>query len=122
MESENWYQYLPAERPGEGISDEAGSEPAEEGEEGGEGAGLVIQGDVEEGIEEGGEEAPVEDQHRGKEPYGGQEGWGEVQDHLAREEDRPHEERVDRHVHGVAVVRAVEREVLLQIQQTHCCS
>lgn len=49
----------------------------------------------------------------------GEKGRGEVEKDEGGEENGPNEEDVDGYVHGVAVVRAVEREVLLQIQHPH---
>lgn len=103
---------LPGEWKGEGIGDKTGSDPAEESEKSSERTSLYIQSHVEEGVEDGGEEAPIENEHWGKEAYG-EKGGGEVEDHLGGEEDGPNKEDVDGHVDGVTVIRAIEGKVLL---------
>ena len=97
--------YLPPNGETEAGSEGAAGGPAEVAEEGGERAGAAV------------EEEVVGRVDRGADAGGVHGGGGEVEEHERREEDGPDEDLVDAHVDGVAVVRAVEGVVPLQVQE-----
>ena len=90
-----------AEAGGEG----AAGGPAEEAEEGREHDGATVEEELVGAVDRGGDAGGVRE-------------WGgEVEQQEHGEEDGPDEELVDAHVDGVAVVRAVEGVVPLQVQE-----
>ena len=90
-----------AEAGGEG----AAGGPAEEAEEGRERDGAAVEEELVGAVDRGGDAGGVRE-------------WGgEVEQQERGEEDGPDEELVDAHVDGVAVVRAVEGVVPLQVQE-----
>lgn len=100
-----WSPYLPSDGEAESGGEGPAGGPAEEAEEGGERAGAAIEEEV---------VGPVD---RGADAGGVRERGGEVEQQERSEEDGPDEELVDADVDGVAVVRAVEGVVPLQVQE-----
>lgn len=101
------YQYhLASDGEAEAGGEGGAGSPAEEAEDSSDAARAAVKGDVEGPVDRGA--------HRG----GVQRRSGEVEEQEGREEDGPNEERVDEHVYRVAVVRAVEGEVALQVEDS----
>ena len=97
--------YLPSDGEAEAGGEGAAGGPAEEAEEGPERAGAAVEEEVVGAVDRGGDAGGVRE--RG----------GEVEQQERGEEDGPDEELMDAHVDGVAVVRAVEGVVPLQVQE-----
>ena len=97
--------YLPSDGEAEAGGEGAAGGPAEEAEEGREHDGATVEEEVVGAVDRGGDAGGVRE--RG----------GEVEQQERGEEDGPDEELMDAHVDGVAVVRAVEGVVPLQVQE-----
>lgn len=104
-EKRKGFPHLPSGGEAEAGGEGGAGGPAEEAEERGEGASAAVEEEV---------EGPVDGGAGGRGVRGG---GGEVEEEERGEEDGPDEERVDEDVDGVAVVRAVEGEVVLQVEE-----
>jgi hypothetical protein len=103
------------------LRDGVGADPADEHEQGAQRPRLGLQRDVVQGVDGGGDEAVVEHHvlvvgQGGHERQLRRQGLGVGEQNQGREKNRPHEDEVDEDVDLVAVVRAVECELLLQVE------
>lgn len=115
--------YLPSEGEAKSPGEGACPDPAGHAEESSQRPGLDVHQKVEDGVDEGEKETEVQEQTAaGQEALGLPpdelaDRWREVQEDEGGEEDGPDEHGVNEDVDFVAVVRTVEREVPLEVEQ-----
>ncbi|KAI9083326.1 hypothetical protein K1719_034692 [Acacia pycnantha] len=106
------------------ASNEATSHPTDYTEQSSQGTGFRIQTGVKDGIDQGNHEPKIPNQNKVVTEEGKlkirdvEERRDEVENEQSREENWPHEERVDCYVNGIAVISSIEGKMLLKIEQS----
>lgn len=111
--------YLPSKRKSKFICKKTAGNPANETEEGSQTTRFRIQTDIKQRIDQSKQKPKIQEKDKIVLEQGQPEveqRWRKVRDNESCEENRPNKQQMENYVDWVAVISAVESEVLLKIE------